>query len=444
MNDSDSGNIDLLICAKWIIPVVPRDCVLVDHAIAVSDRKIIDILPSEAAQQRFQAQQIINLESHAVIPGLINAHGHSAMSLLRGIADDLPLMQWLEEHIWPLEAKHVNADFVKQGASLAIAEMISSGTTCFADMYFFPEEVASAALDAKVRAQLACPVLDFPTVWAQDADEYIFKTTQLHDSYRNSELISTAFGPHAPYTVSDEPLKKLSVLAEELDIPIHMHIHETTQEVEDALRKSGQRPLERLAKLGLVSPRLNCVHGTELNDADIALLAQQQANVIHCPESNMKLASGFCEVARLQDSHINVALGTDGCASNNDLDMFSEMRSAALLAKAVAKDASALPAPMALEMATINGARALGLESSIGSLEAGKLADITAVDLDALNTTPVYDPQSQLVYATNSKQVSHVWCGGKLLYQQGEFTSMDITQLKASVAQWRQTISEQE
>ena len=433
---------DLLIHAKWILPVVPTGTVLENHALAIRNKKIIAITASRDAESSISATTNIHLDSHALIPGLVNVHGHAAMSLLRGIADDIPLKQWLEQVVWPMENKFVSAEFVRSGANLAIAEMISSGTTCFADMYFFPDQVASAALDANIRVQLASPVLDFPTIWAQDAEEYIYKATQLHDNYRNSELVHTAFGPHAPYTVSDQPLMKISTLAEELDVPIHMHVHETATEVENGVQADGRRPLQRLAELGLLGPRLICVHATQLIDTEIELLAAHGASVAHCPESNLKLASGLCQVAKLLDAGVNVALGTDGCASNNDLDMFSEMRCAALLAKIVAADASALPAAQALELATINAARALGLDTVIGSLETGKYADITAVILDRLNTMPLYNPVSQLVYAAQASQVSHVWCGGKLIFENGELKTMDRGLLKESVITWQQKISQ--
>jgi 5-methylthioadenosine/S-adenosylhomocysteine deaminase len=441
LNNKSNIEADLLIQAKWIIPVSPKDTVLEDHCLAVRGNKIVAICPKDEVKTGISAAETIVLDSHALIPGLINTHGHSAMSLLRGIADDTPLTEWLEESIWPLESKFVSEEFVRHGADLAIAEMIRSGTTCFADMYFYPNQVAKSALKANIRTQLASPVLDFPTAWAQDADEYITKATMLHDDYRHSELIHTAFGPHAPYTVSDAPLMKLATLAEEMDVPIHMHVHETSKEVSDSLSTEGRTPIARLKQLGLLSPRLICVHATTLSDEDIKSLAEFGCHVAHCPESNLKLASGFCETAKLDKAGVNVSLGTDGCASNNDLDMISEMRTAALLAKAVAEDASAIPAQQALEMATINGARALGLEACIGSLEIGKYADITAINLDALNSLPVFNPVSQLVYATQSSQVSHVWCAGKALLQDGEFINLDVAKIKADSATWQKKIA---
>ncbi len=429
--------IDLLIHARWIIPAVGTQSVLEDHSIAVHQGRITAVLPTEDAKQRYAATEEFNLVEQALIPGLVNAHGHAAMSLLRGAADDLPLHSWLQDYIWPLESRWVSEQFVYEGTQLAIAEMLSCGTTCFADMYFFPDAAARAAKEIGIRAQLCCPVLDFPSAWAADADEYISKATQLHDTYRHHPLINVAFGPHAPYTVSDAPLRKIAILAEEMDVTIHMHVHETAQEIQDAEASTGKRPLERLASLGLLSPRLLCVHATQLTDADIALLHESGASVVHCPESNLKLASGFCPVAKLQKTGINVALGTDGAASNNDLDMFSEMRTAALIGKAIAADASAVPALQALQMATINGARALGMDDSIGSLEPCKLADIVAVKLDAFNAMPLYNIVSHLVYSTLSSQVSHVWVGGRLLLEGGQLTTIDTQKLRSNVLAWQ-------
>ncbi len=432
---------DLVIHAKWVIPVDAESQILENHSVVVADKRIIKILSQDEARKKVLAAQTVELPHHALIPGLINAHGHAAMSLFRGVADDIPLKEWLEEYIWPLEGEHVSAEFVQQGAILACAEMIASGTTCFADMYFFPDAVAKVVLDAQLRVQLASPILDFPTVWANDADEYILKATQLHDNYRNSDLVHTAFGPHAPYTVSDEPLRKIAMLAEELDIPIHMHVHETAQEVEESITSNGMRPLQRLAKLGLISPRLLCVHATQLLEEELKLLNENGAHVIHCPESNLKLASGFCPVNKLLKNGINVGLGTDGCASNNDLDMFSEMRTAALLAKGVAGDASAVPAYQALRIATINGARAMGLDHKIGSLETGKFADLTAVDMSCYNSIPIYNPVSHLVYNTQASQVSHVWCSGKLLFENNELLTIDKLKLVETTHNWQQQIA---
>ena len=427
--------IDTLIHARWIIPVEPADTVLENYAIAVHDGKILDMLPSHQAQQHYQAGNIYQLLEHVLIPGLINTHTHAAMSLFRGLADDLPLMDWLQNHIWPAEGRWVNPEFVHDGTQLAIAEMIRSGTTCFNDMYFCPDVTARVADSVGMRATVGMIIIDFPTVWANNADEYIHKGIEVHDYYRNNSLIHTTFAPHAPYTVSDAPLERIVTLAEELDIPIHMHVHETAFEVYDAEQK-GKRPLQRLQEIGLVSPRLMAVHMTQLNEADIEMMATAGAHVVHCPESNLKLASGYCPVQSLLNAGINVALGTDGAASNNDLDMLGEMRSAALLAKTVANDASAVPAMKALEMATLNGARALGLDDSIGSLVQGKAADMVAINMSDIATQPLYHPVSQLVYAATRQQVSHVWVAGNPLLKDGALTTLDTDAIIAKAKQW--------
>lgn len=433
---------DLIINASWVVPIVPTNTVLTDHAIAIKDQRIIALDAQDKIAAQVKADQTLNLDQHALIPGLVNAHGHSPMALFRGIADDIALKQWLEDRIWPLEGQYVSAEFVREGTLLAMAEMISGGTTCFADMYFFPEEVAKAATESEMRVQLASPVLDFPTQWASNADEYISKAAQLHDDYRNSENVYTAFGPHAPYTVSDEPLIRIAALAEELDVPIHIHMHETAQEVADAIESDGRRPLQRMSDLGLVSPRLVCVHATQLIDEEMNMLAAQGAHVIHCPSSNLKLASGLCEVEKLRTTGVNVGLGTDGAASNNDLDMFGELQLAAMVAKAVAENPEALPAAAALEMATINSAKAMGLDADIGSLEVGKLADISTVNLDSLSTLPVNNVISHLAYAVQAHHVSHVWCGGKPLLVNGQLQTLDVAAIKQSAAKWQQLFTD--
>lgn len=440
MTANPPERVETLLHARWVLGADDDQALLEDHCLVVDKGRIVDLLPSSEAGERYCAQTCLTLAEHVLMPGLVNTHGHAAMSLLRGAADDLPLHTWLQDYIWPLEGRWVSEEFVYHGTQLAIAEMLRSGTTCFADMYFFPNQAARAASEIGMRAQFASPIIDFPTAWGQNATEYIRKTTDLNDQYANHPLVSFAFGPHAPYTVSNAPLERVVVLAEELDIPIHMHVHETAQEISDALKSDGRRPLQRLSELGLISPRLVCVHATQLLEEEIALLAEYGASIAHCPESNLKLASGFCPIARLQQAGVNVALGTDGAASNNDLDMFGEMRIAAQLAKAVANDASAVPALHALRMATINGARAMGLDSEIGSLEPGKSADVIAVRLDSLNALPCYNPLSQLVYSTQSRQVSHAWVAGKLLLDDGEPTSIDLERLRAHVLQWQQRI----
>jgi 5-methylthioadenosine/S-adenosylhomocysteine deaminase len=433
--------IDTLLHARWVVPVEPAGVVLEHHSIAIRSGKIVALLPSAEAKARYRADHSVELDSHAVMPGLINSHTHAAMSLLRGVADDLPLMTWLQEHIWPAEQAHVSAEFVHDGTALAIAEMLRSGTTCFNDMYFFPEVSAQVASQAGMRAAIGLLMIDFPTAWGSGPEEYLTKGIAIREQYRNSPLIQTTFAPHAPYTVSDEPLQRLQVLAAELELPIHMHIHETTGEVSDAVAAGGMRPLERLERLGLLTPRLAAVHMTQLVTEEIALLAERNVSVIHCPESNLKLASGFCPVHSLMGAGVNVALGTDGAASNNDLDLLGELRTAALLAKGVSGDATALPAHRALQMATLNGARALGLEQLTGSLLPGKAADLIAVNLGGIESQPLYDVASHLLYATSRNQVEEVWVNGVHLLRQRELVTLDAEKLQRQAQSWRGKIA---
>jgi len=430
---------DTLIHAGWVVPVIPRGVVLERYSLALTGGRISALLP-RAEAQAIAADRVLELDGHALLPGLVNAHGHAAMTLLRGYADDQPLMPWLQQHIWPLEAAHVSADFVRDGVELAIAEMIRGGTTTFSDMYFFPDSCAATAQRLGMRCQITFPILDFPTVWARNADEYISKGLALRDEVKHSELVTVGFGPHAPYTVSAPNLAKVAVLAAELDAAVQIHLHETRGEVLQAVEATGERPLDTLNRLGLLGPRTQCVHMTDLGEQDIALLAATGAHVVHCPQSNMKLASGTCPVPRLLGEGVNVALGTDGAASNNDLNLFGEVQTAALLAKLAAGDATALPAAQALAMGTINGARALGLEADIGSLEVGKTADLIAVDLSQPETQPLYNPLSQLVYAANASQVTHSWVAGVTLMEGRQLTRIDLPALAVRTRGWQQRI----
>jgi 5-methylthioadenosine/S-adenosylhomocysteine deaminase len=433
--------VDTLLQARWIIPVEPEMVIHEHHTLVIDDGRIIDLLPSDVAKDKYQTECLENYPQHALIPGMVNAHTHAAMSLMRGIADDLPLMDWLQKHIWPLEQKWMSEAFVRDGTDLAIAEMIRGGTTCFNDMYFFPEITAQQAIQHGMRASIGLILIDFPTVWAENSEQYIEKGLALHEQLRHEPLITTPFAPHAPYTVADEPLRRIRAIADELELPIHMHVHETAHEIELGFENDGRRPLARLHELGLITPAFIAVHMTQSTDAEIEVYAQTGAHIVHCPESNLKLASGFCPVGKYFSAGINVALGTDGAASNNDLDMFGEMRTAALLAKTISNDASMLPAHTALRMATLNGARALGIADEIGSLKIGKSADITIIDLDFLETQPLYDPISQIVYAASRQQVTDVWIAGKQLLKQRKLTTVNIDDLKMKLAEWQRRLA---
>lgn len=432
--------LDLLLLPTWLVPVEPAGVVLKDHGVGIRDGRIVFIGP-RAQALKLVTTQTRELPDMLLSPGLINAHGHAAMTLFRGMADDLPLMTWLEQHIWPAETKWVNEDFVRDGTNLAIAEQLKGGITCFSDMYFYPKVASECVHNSGIRAQIAIPILDFPIPGASSADESLRQAVELFADLKLHPRIKIAFGPHAPYTVGDENLEKIRVIADELDAAIHMHVHETAFEVHQAVEQNAERPVARLARLGLLSPRFQAVHMTQISDEDLSMLVESNSSVIHCPESNLKLASGFCPVERLWQAGVNVAVGTDGAASNNDLDLLGETRTAALLAKAVAGSATALDAHRALRMATLNGARALGIDSDTGSIEIGKAADLVAFDLSGLAQQPVYDPVSQLIYATGRDCVKHVWVAGKQLLEDRHLTRLDEQQLCATARAWGERIS---
>jgi len=431
---------DLLIEAGWVVPVEPHGVVLADHAVAVAGGRILAVLPREQARARFAAAEVVSRPEAVLIPGLVNAHCHNPMTLLRGVADDLPLMTWLQEHIWPVEGQVIGPEFVADGIELAVAEMLRGGTTACAENYFFPDVQASTYSRLGFRALVGLPVIEFPTAWAKSQDEYFDKALEVHDNWRRDRLVRTCFAPHAPYTVSDASFERIRMLTDQLDLLVHCHVHETAHEAEESQRQNGMRQIARLDRLGLVSDRLIAVHMTQLTETEIALCAERGVSVAHCPESNLKLASGFCPVAKLQAAGVNLALGTDGCASNNDLDMFGEMRTAALLAKGVSGDASALDAASALRMATLGSARAMGLGEVVGSIEAGKQADLVLVDMDPLETQPMFHAISQLVYATGRHQVSDVWVAGEHLLKERVLTTLDEADILQRARHWRERI----
>jgi len=430
-------SIDLLVEARWVIPIEPHGSVLEHHGVAVRDGRIVAILPIDTARARYAAAERVSLPDHALLPGLVNAHTHAAMTLMRGLGDDQPLMRWLQETIWPAETKHVSEDFVRDGTLLACFEMLRGGVTCFSDMYFYPDAAARAASQAGMRCMLGIIAIEFPTAYAADAHDYLAKGLATRDAWRDHELVNFCIAPHAPYTVSDKTFERIRVLAEQLDLPIHIHIHETLHEIDESVARHGVRPLARLAGLGLVGPSLIGVHAVHLNPDEIELLARHACSIVHCPSSNLKLASGIAPVAALKRAGVRVALGTDGAASNNRLDLLEEMRLAALLGKCASDDAAALPAHDSLRMATLDGAAALGLARHIGSLEPAKLADMIAVDLGGWITSPCYDPVSHLVYVAGREQVSHVWIGGRSCMANGKMLQLDNIDLRQLSTLWQ-------
>jgi 5-methylthioadenosine/S-adenosylhomocysteine deaminase len=432
---------DCLIAPRWIVPVEPAGTVLEHHALAIEGARIRAMLPMAEAQARFPAAALIERPHHVALPGLVNAHTHAPMSLLRGLADDLPLDRWLKEHIWPAECRWVSAEFVRDGGRLALLEMLRGGITCFNDMYFFPDVVADLAVEHGLRAAVGMVVIEQPTPWAATTEEYFAKGLAVHDQYRDHPLVTTTFAPHAPYTVSDATLTRIRRLADELDVPVQMHVHETRGEVEAALAATGERPLARLERLGLLSGAFIGIHMAELSPEDIERVAANSISVVHCPASNLKLASGLAPVAALLARGVNVALGTDGAASNNTLDLFAEMRLAALLGKIVGGNAAALPAAQALAMATLHGARALGLADDIGSLLPGKQADIICVDLRDPATQPVHHVISQLVYAASRSQVTDVWIAGRAVLHAGHALTIDSDETLARAQTWQERLA---
>ncbi len=431
--------IDLLIESRWIAPVEP-DVVLKDHAVAIHKGRILAILPASQARNRYKAERETRLEDHILIPGLINLHTHAAMSLMRGMADDLPLMEWLQKHIWPTEAEHMSAQFVHDGTLLACTEMLKGGITCFNDMYFFPDAAASAAAQLGMRAMIGITTLEFPTPYASDAGDYLNKGLAARENWRDNPLIGFCLAPHAPYTVSDSSFERILTLSEQLNLPIHCHIHETREEIEKSLQAHRKTPLSRLKKLGLLGPGFIGVHAVHMSDEDIRIIAETGSSIAHCPTSNLKLASGIAPVAKMQQFGINIGLGTDGAASNNRLDILGEMRLASLLAKGTTGDATALPAREILRMATLNGATALGLNHEIGSIVPGKAADLCAISLGDIGAKPCFDPVSHLIHVADRNAVSHVWIAGNCCVENKNIQNTEQNSLVSRVALWQNTL----
>lgn len=439
--------VSLIIEADWVLPVIPSNTILEHHAIVIDAGKIVDICPITEIPLQYQANEVIKLNNQILMPGLVNLHTHAAMSLMRGLADGLALQPWLQNHIWPAESKLVSTDFVYDGTLLATAEMLSGGITTFNDMYFFPASAADATIKMGMRANLGLVVIELPTQYANDADSYIKKGLDVRDNYRDQALVNFSFAPHAPYTVSDKTFQRIATLSNQVNIGMHSHLHETKEELSQSNELHGLRPLARLANLDLLGPSATFAHCVHINAVEMRMLAEHGCSVAHCPSSNLKLASGIAPISQYIQHHINVGLGTDGAASNNRLDIFTEMRLAALLAKAESGDATALPAHTAIEMATINGAKALGLEDKIGSIEVGKRADLIAVSFSDVEMQPCFDPISHLVYVAGREHVSHTWVDGKLRYHKpadsaAVYSGIEPRELSAIVSKWQSKVSE--
>ncbi len=433
-------HVDLAIAAAWVLPIEPAG-VLADHVVLIDAGRIVAVVPDAVAARDYLPRERIAFDRHLLMPGLVNAHTHTAMSLMRGIADDVPLATWLEQHIWPREAKYMAPEFVHDGVLLGAAEMLRGGITCCSDMYFYPDTAARAYQAAGMRAVLGLPVLDFPTPYASDADGYLQAGLAARDAFKHAPRLTFMLAPHAPYTVSDATFEKIVTYARQIDLPIQTHLQETRRELDEAIAATGYSPLARLDRLGVTGPGFVAIHAVHLAPGDIELLAIQHCHVVHCPTSNLKLASGIAPVTELIARGVNVGLGTDGAASNNRLDLFAETRLAALLAKVASGDAAALPAETALRMATLGGACALSLDDVIGSLKPGKEADLIAVDLGELDDAPLYDPASHLVHVVGRERVTDVWVGGERIVRERGLVHIDESALAARVRLWQRKLA---
>jgi 5-methylthioadenosine/S-adenosylhomocysteine deaminase len=439
----DSRNSRLtLIHPRHMVPVRPQGIVLEKHSIAIEQGRILSIMPRIESEQAYPEAESIELPGHVLLPGFINMHSHSPMTLLRGYADDLDLDVWLQEHMWPAEQEFVSPSFVADGARLAIAEMFRAGTTCFNDMYFFPDVLGETCLDTGIRASIGVPLIETQIDWAPGVDSSFEQGLRLHDEWRSESLLNITFSPHAPYTVSDETLRRIAIQSRELDVRVHLHLLETKWDIKHSLQHHGKHPLQRLKNLDLLNSRLLAIHMTQLSSQDIDQIAQLGVHVVHCPQSNLKLASGICPLDSLLRAGVNVSLGTDGAASNNNLDLLSEAQTAALMAKGVSGNAQAVDAFQALEMMTINGAKALGMDNLTGSIEVGKLADLCAIDLSSPETQPLYNVVSQVIYAASSRQVSDVWVSGRRVLDCGQLTTIDLLAVTGKAAEWQRRLSE--
>ena len=420
----------------WVIPIEPTGAVLADHAVVVRDDRIAAVLPRTEAAEAYPDFPAIDLSDQILIPGLVNAHTHAAMTLFRGFADDLALSDWLQQRIWPAEARLVTPEFVADGTRLACLEMLRGGITMFADMYFYPDEAITAAVAAGIRMNVGLVYLTVPTNYAKDQDDYLRKGLQVWQQWHDHPQVRFALAPHATYSTTPESMQAIPALCSEYDLGVHTHLHETAQEVSDEQRDFGMTGVARLQQAGALGDRFFGAHGVHLNAEDIAVLAETGSSVVHCPSSNLKLGSGVAPIAELLAAGVNVGLGTDGAASNNRLDLWQEMRTAALLAKGITGDPTVVPAHQALRMATLAGAQALGRADDLGSLTPGKQADVVAVSAHSLAGAPIYDPASAVVYALGREHVSNVWVAGRQVVAEGVCTTINEHDALTSARQW--------
>ncbi|MAR99939.1 MAG: N-ethylammeline chlorohydrolase [Nitrosomonadales bacterium] len=442
MSANNKKKVSTIISATWIYTSNSKNELLSNYSIVIKNDKIIDLVLQDEVFEKYEANEVYQLTDHIITPGLINTHTHVAMSLFKGFADDLPLQDWLNNYIWPAEKKFVNSQFVKEGSILALSEMIKSGITTYNDMYFFPDSTAEASKDLGIRSNIGLVVLDFPTNYASDPEDYLAKGFNFRDKWRNEDLISTSIAPHAPYSVSDKAFNLINTYSEELDINIHIHLHETILEIEDSIEKYGITPIQRLNNLGIIGPSMIAAHCVHLNEQDLSILTSNKVNIVHNPSSNMKLGSGIADVTKMLKQNLNVSLGTDSSASNNRLDIIEEMRLAALLIKGKTKSPELLSAVQAINMATINGAKALGLDSLIGSIEINKKADLISIDLNSITAQPIYNPLSTLVYSSSRSDVDYVWINGDIKLKDKKLINIDEDKIIQIAKKWQTKINQ--
>jgi len=423
--------VDLLVVGG-IVLTADQDWNIYDPgAVAVDGGAIVGLGACGEVERAYRGRERIDASGRLVMPGLINAHTHAPMTLFRGIADDLPLETWLHDYIWPAEAKWLSPDFVRLGTQLAAAEMIRSGTVLFCDMYFFEDDIAEVCKEAGLRVVVGGALVDFPNANYKTPEEGIKCAEELLCKWNNDSLVVPSIQPHSPYAASSELMQQGKALADQYDAPYLLHVSETQSEVRESIEKYGRTPVGRLADLGVLGPTTVAIHGVHLTDEDIELLAQYDAGVVHCPESQLKLASGLTPVPKLLEAGVKVGLGTDGAASNNDLDMFGEMATAARVHKMIAGDPTVVNARQALGMATLEAARVLGLEDRLGSLEVGKQGDMLVLDLDAPHLVPMYNVTSHLVYAAHSSDVRTVIIDGRVVMRDRELLTLDESDIFA-------------
>jgi 5-methylthioadenosine/S-adenosylhomocysteine deaminase len=434
------STVDLIIRGGTVVTMDGTRRVIDNGGVAVKSGRIVEVGKTADIDRRYAAREVVNATGKVVIPGLINGHTHVPMTLFRGIADDLDLQEWLTKYIFPAEAKNVTEDFVRVGTRLGLAEMIRGGTTTYCDMYYFEDAIADETFKAGMRGVLGETVIDFPVADNKTYEEGLAYTERFIRKWQGNALIVPAIAPHAPYTVSEVHLKAARALSDKTGAPIVTHISETKREVDDSLKAKGARPVDYLNRIGFLNDRVIAAHVVWPSEEELGLLKKLGVGIVHNPQSNMKLASGVAPVPEMLKNDLPVGLGTDGAASNNDLNLWEEIDTAALLHKLISRDPKVVPAAAAFEMATIRGARALHLDKEIGSIEKGKRADLVIVDLDDLNQTPYYNIYSDLVYAAKASDVRTVIIEGRVVMRDRRLLTLNEETIKADARRYRERI----